>query len=66
MSRRKSVCSIATKIHSLSFRGQHQRVSAQPAVLPDLHRIVEHLHHVLHDPVSKTVSVNADEPDAVY
>lgn len=48
----------ATRVMSLSFRWQHQRVSAQPAILPDLHRSVEHLHHVLHDPVSGCLLVD--------
>jgi len=36
----------------LCFRGQRQRVPAQPAVLPGLHRAVERVHDVLHGRVS--------------
>lgn len=36
-------------VQSTNYRWQHQGVSAQPAILSDLHRSVEHLYHVLHD-----------------
>lgn len=53
----KCVRSIATAMTGLSSRWQHQRVPAQLAILSDLHRAVEHLHHVLHDLVSQRLSV---------
>lgn len=36
-------------VQSTYNRWQHQRVSAQPAILSGLHRSMEHLYHVLHD-----------------
>lgn len=49
---------LAEKWSVVFFRWQYQRVSAQPAILSDLHCSVEHLYHVLHDPVSSSPFVD--------